>query len=145
MSGTSVVEGLECWASRSGGPGFESLSCQTSKCDGALNPPVILGYHWLVRREFSACVRFSHRPFLTIASRNSTSEPWLAKRRLPTNLQRRDFSFLQRNSENTFFTKRRGAEGNPLRDDRLNGYRIIGLCSRLLKQWIDENISLKTN
>ena len=67
MSGTSVVEGLECWASRSGGSGFESLSCQTSKCDGALNPPVILGYHWLVRSltagwVFCMCaVQYQHK------------------------------------------------------------------------------------
>ena len=25
------------------------LSCQTSKCEGVLNPPVILGYQWLVQ------------------------------------------------------------------------------------------------
>ena len=49
MSGTSVVEGFECWASRGRSPGFKSLSCQTSKCDRALNPPVILGYCWLVQ------------------------------------------------------------------------------------------------
>ena len=67
MSGTSVVEGLECWASRSGGSGFESLSCQTSKCDGALNPPVILGYHWLVQSltagwVFCMCaVQYQHK------------------------------------------------------------------------------------
>ena len=38
-----------------------------------------------------------------------------------------------------------GAEGNSLQDDRSGGYRMIGLCSHLFKQWIDENISLKTN